>query len=125
MSRPKQAQTLNREKLFAAIERIMREAAARLGTQLPDWHSRAACAGTDPEIFYPGAPPDESLIKVAKLICNGDPEIGRPECPVKLECLADAMRNHDRHGIWGGMTYNERNQVRKAGYNLKARRRER
>lgn len=35
-----------------------------------------------------------------KQICNG--------CPVKMECLADALDNRIEFGVWGGMTERER-----------------
>jgi WhiB family redox-sensing transcriptional regulator len=36
----------------------------------------------------------------AKLICRG--------CPVRTECLADALDNRIEFGVWGGMTERER-----------------
>ena len=35
-----------------------------------------------------------------KQICGG--------CPVKMECLADALDNRIEFGVWGGMTERER-----------------
>jgi WhiB family redox-sensing transcriptional regulator len=122
MARPRSADAIGRERVYALVERIMR---GTLAEQLPNWQREAACVGTDPEIFYPVSAQDAqgdrakaqlALIKVAKTICNGDAEIGRPPCPVRLECLAYAMERHERHGIWGGMTHNERDQLRKTRY---------
>jgi WhiB family redox-sensing transcriptional regulator len=61
-----------------------------------DWPNRAACKGTDPdELFVQGAAQNR-----AKLVCRG--------CPVRTECLADALDNGIAFGIWGGMTERER-----------------
>jgi WhiB family redox-sensing transcriptional regulator len=61
-----------------------------------NWSERAACKGTDPdELFTQGAAQNR-----AKLICRG--------CPVRTECLADALDNGMEFGVWGGMTERER-----------------
>ena len=63
---------------------------------ITDWTTRAACKGTDPdELFVQGAAQNR-----AKLICRG--------CPVRTECLADALDNRIEFGVWGGMTERER-----------------
>src|SRR4051794_37463168 len=63
---------------------------------ITDWTTRAACKGTDPdELFVQGAAQNR-----AKLICRG--------CPVRTECLADALDNGIEFGVWGGMTERER-----------------
>jgi WhiB family redox-sensing transcriptional regulator len=61
-----------------------------------DWTSRAACRGSDPDaLFVQGAAQNR-----AKAICMG--------CPVRTECLADALDNRIEFGVWGGMTERER-----------------
>lgn len=78
-----------------------------------DWRARAACAGTpDPEMFFPvneagGNPVDARLIDAAKAVCNG--------CPVVAECLEWALDNRCTHGVWGGLTGEERARVIKRG----------
>ena len=63
---------------------------------ITDWTTRAACKGPDPdELFVQGAAQNR-----AKLICRG--------CPVRTECLADALDNGIEFGVWGGMTERER-----------------
>jgi hypothetical protein len=52
---------------------------------------------------------DES--EEAKKICNGTDD-GRP-CPLREQCLEFAVVNNERWGVWGGMTPDERAQVRK------------
>ena len=63
---------------------------------VPDWTSYAACKRRDPdELFVQGAAQNR-----AKTVCSG--------CPVKSECLADALDNRVEFGVWGGMTERER-----------------
>ncbi len=60
------------------------------------WSAQAACTETDPdEMFVQGAAQNR-----VKQICSG--------CPVKMECLADALDNRIEFGVWGGMTERER-----------------
>ena len=61
-----------------------------------DWPSQAACRGAEPdELFVQGAAQNR-----ARAVCMG--------CPVRTECLADALDNRVEFGIWGGMTERER-----------------
>lgn len=61
-----------------------------------DWANRAACRKCDPDaLFVQGAAQNR-----AKAICMG--------CPVRTECLADALDNRVEFGVWGGMTERER-----------------
>jgi WhiB family transcriptional regulator, redox-sensing transcriptional regulator len=75
-----------------------------MSTRNPLWHLNAACAGTDPEIFYPlDLGPDSAGVAAAKQICA--------VCPVRAQCLADVMGAEDparRWGISGGTTPAER-----------------
>jgi WhiB family redox-sensing transcriptional regulator len=68
------------------------------------WHLDAACAGVDPEVFYPlDLGPDSAGVAAAKQVCA--------VCPVRAECLADVMAAEDparRWGISGGTTPAER-----------------
>lgn len=61
-----------------------------------DWTMSAACRGMDPdELFVQGAAQNR-----AKSVCAA--------CPVRTECLADALDNRVEFGVWGGMTERER-----------------
>jgi WhiB family redox-sensing transcriptional regulator len=76
------------------------------------WHHEAECSGIeDPDIFYP--PRDKDLYKKiaeeAKEYCFGNGET-KP-CPVRLNCLWDAIRTEEAHGIWGGLSHRERNAL--------------
>jgi WhiB family transcriptional regulator, redox-sensing transcriptional regulator len=61
-----------------------------------DWTRRALCQGGKPDaLFVQGAAQNR-----AKAVCLG--------CPVRTECLADALDNRVEFGVWGGMTERER-----------------
>ena len=61
-----------------------------------DWASDASCRNAKPdELFVRGAEQNR-----AKAVCTG--------CPVRTECLAEALDNEIEWGVWGGMTERER-----------------
>ena len=61
-----------------------------------DWGARGACRSGNPDdLFVQGAAQNR-----AKTVCLG--------CPVRTECLADALDNRIEFGVWGGMTERER-----------------
>jgi WhiB family transcriptional regulator, redox-sensing transcriptional regulator len=64
-----------------------------------DWATLAQCKQSRPdELFVRGAAQNR-----AKTMCAG--------CPVKTECLAEALDNRIEWGVWGGMTERERRAV--------------
>ncbi len=74
---------------MAAVESAVRN-------WVEDWTIAAACRGMDPdELFVQGAAQNR-----AKTVCAA--------CPVRTECLADALDNRVEFGVWGGMTERER-----------------
>lgn len=79
------------------------------------WRENAKCRGMDTEMFYPPREKDtyKEIADKAKAICFG--KDGKPECPVRKECLTYAVDTDNIYGIWGGMSNRERNAlVRKA-----------
>src|SRR4051794_21848387 len=69
----------------------------------PEWHERAACAGSDVEFF----PPRGSDPRPAKALCAG--------CEVRGDCLDYAMEQGPTlKGVWGGMSARERRTVRRS-----------
>ncbi len=61
-----------------------------------EWVAWSACRTADPDVlFVTGA-----AQKRAKSVCLG--------CPVRTECLSDALDNRVEFGVWGGMTERER-----------------
>lgn len=69
---------------------------------LPTFLNRGtpACATADPETFY-GTPAEQAH---AKTVCLG--------CPLRDDCLADAIARGERFGVWGGLTTKERSKLK-------------
>jgi WhiB family redox-sensing transcriptional regulator len=67
-----------------------------------DWWTQAACLSADPELFFPisSAGPARAQVDAAKAICGG--------CEVRPECLSFAVATGQLHGVWGGMSADER-----------------
>ncbi|MFJ6775111.1 WhiB family transcriptional regulator [Kitasatospora sp. NPDC091257] len=61
-----------------------------------DWASEGACRDSDPDELFV----DASTQNRAKAVCSS--------CPVRTECLAEALDLRIEFGIWGGMTERER-----------------
>ena len=79
-----------------------------------NWRAEARCKDLvepEPEIFYP--PRDKALYKktadLAKAYCFGPN--GKTPCPVRTECLWEAVESDEQHGIWGGLSHRERNAL--------------
>ncbi len=76
-----------------------------------DWASRGACRTADPDtLFVQGAAQNR-----VKNVCMS--------CPVRTECLADALDNRIEFGVWGGMTERERRALLRRRPNVVSRRR--
>lgn len=67
----------------------------------PTWHADAACSA-DPEAMFPDT--NAARITYALAVCEG--------CPVRYECLADALRTGETaHGIRGGLLPEQRKAI--------------
>ncbi len=73
------------------------------------WQDRAACVGTDAELFFApdGERPDDRELREteAAAVCA--------QCPVRAQCLDYALANSIKHGIWGGLTKEGRSRERR------------
>ena len=67
-----------------------------------DWQFRALCAQTDPDLFFPDK---GGSVRTPKTVCA--------RCPVRAECLAFALKNDLRFGVWGGLSEGERRLLRR------------
>lgn len=72
----------------------------------PPWRLLAACQSTDPDLFFPVSSTGRSLVQAdeAKAVCA--------RCLVRRQCLSFALRTRQAHGIWGGLTEEERHELR-------------
>jgi WhiB family transcriptional regulator, redox-sensing transcriptional regulator len=68
----------------------------------PAWMAQAACAGSDPDMFFPQ--PGETTAE-AKAVCAA--------CPVRAQCADLAEQRHERFGIWGGLSERDRKRIRR------------
>jgi hypothetical protein len=73
------------------------------------WQRRAACCGTDLNLFFPGR---GETANPARRVCA--------RCPVREPCLDYALDQGITHGIWGGLTERDRRPLR-SRYAAKAR----
>ena len=63
------------------------------------WAAQALCASAPPDqLFVQGA-----AQRQVRNICFG--------CPVRIECLADALDSRASYGVWGGLTERERRAI--------------
>jgi WhiB family redox-sensing transcriptional regulator len=59
-----------------------------------DWRIRARCREIGTDVFYPESSEDTEMVDAAKSICE--------VCPVKPQCLEEALDTREVYGIWGG-----------------------
>lgn len=64
------------------------------------WRERAACAGRNPNLWFPEGGTPGPATREALATCTA--------CPVITDCLAHALEQPENHGIWGGTTETER-----------------
>ena len=67
---------------------------------MSDWRQDALCAQIDTDMFFPGK--GESTAD-AKRTCMA--------CPVRTQCLTEALANGERYGVWGGKSERERRRL--------------
>lgn len=69
---------------------------------MSDWREFAACFGMDADIFFVDQFGD---VSEAKRICA--------RCVVRQDCLDYALANHERWGVWGGLSPRDRRSERR------------
>lgn len=72
----------------------------------PDYWDEAVCATVDMDLFFPErAGKDQPKSQQVKAICAS--------CPIRAKCLQFALDENEQFGIWGGLSYRERLQLKK------------
>lgn len=74
---------------------------------VPDWRSMALCRDTDPSLFFPVGTTGLALdqIAAAKAVCM--------QCTARADCLDYALDTNQDSGVWGGLSEEERRQIRR------------
>lgn len=69
------------------------------------WHAHALCGEETAELFFPVGSTGSALrqIQQAKAFCH--------RCPVMQQCLNWSLDTQEPHGVWGGLSEEERNQL--------------
>lgn len=74
-----------------------------------NWQQRAACRTEDPALFFGPSgerqPEREVRERMAKFVCA--------RCPVRTDCLDYAVARREEHGVWGGLSEDERRSGRR------------
>lgn len=69
-----------------------------------EWVKQASCRDIDTSYFFPsGGNEGIQRTKDVQQICSS--------CPVRAECLTDALRAAVRHGLWGGISAKKRRNL--------------
>ena len=78
-----------------------------LGSADYEWRDGAICRDTDPELFFPVGTTGLAVVAIdhAKRVCS--------QCTVTQECLDFALDTNQDSGIWGGLSEEERRQIRR------------
>jgi WhiB family transcriptional regulator, redox-sensing transcriptional regulator len=72
-----------------------------------DWRLKALCAEEDPELFFPTGNTGPALLQIeeAKRVCR--------RCDVRDACLQWALEADQDHGVWGGLSEDERRALKR------------
>ncbi len=72
-----------------------------------DWRHRAACRAEDPDLFFPIGTTGLAVLQVeeARSVCR--------RCPVMDRCGQWALATGQEHGVWGGLSEDERRALKR------------
>lgn len=76
------------------------------------WATRAECLGEFEDLMFP-TDGDEAGLEAARQVCH--------RCPVRENCLSEALARGEKHGVWGGTTEDERRSMRRREANQRYR----
>ncbi|WP_371174633.1 WhiB family transcriptional regulator [Buchananella felis] len=66
------------------------------------WTVAAACSGLEPDALFVAGREQRRMRDVCA------------DCPVRVQCLADALQSGSMFGVWGGLTERERRALMRA-----------
>jgi WhiB family redox-sensing transcriptional regulator len=71
------------------------------------WRNRSACLDEDPELFFPIGNTHPAFLQAeeAKIVCR--------RCEVLQTCLAWAVESGQDTGVWGGLSADERQALKR------------
>ena len=80
-----------------------------------DWRHRAACLTEDPELFFPVGNTGPALMQIAeaKKVCR--------RCVVRETWLQWALDAGQDHGVWGGLSEDERRSMKRRAARMRVR----
>lgn len=90
--------------------RLAKEKWDELSQAIDDAPVVVPCTNTDPDVWFSDRDSMDvhssaSTIRTAKALCK--------MCPVKTLCLEYAILNDEQHGIWGGLSTQDRRKLKK------------
>ncbi|MEU0119083.1 WhiB family transcriptional regulator [Streptomyces bobili] len=93
-------------KMRVSVAVVRSHAYAPVSTDVPD-RPRPACAGEDPELFFPIGDTGPALLQIeeAKAVCR--------RCPLIESCLQGALERGEAAGVWGGLSEKERRSLKR------------
>jgi WhiB family redox-sensing transcriptional regulator len=79
-----------------------------------DWRHHAACQDEDPELFFPIGNTGPALVQIeeARAVCR--------RCPVLEPCLQWALDSGQDAGVWGGLSEDERRELKRRTTRVRA-----
>jgi WhiB family redox-sensing transcriptional regulator len=95
-------------KALATGQTVLPKAQNRTGRSVRmDWRHRSACLDEDPELFFPIGNTGPAILQIeeAKVVCR--------RCDVREQCLQWALESGQDHGVWGGLSEDERRTLKR------------
>jgi len=68
-----------------------------------EWMASAVCSQIGGDMWF-AEKSEWATVVQAKILCR--------QCPVRTQCLAYAMENNERFGVWGGLSPRQRRRLK-------------
>lgn len=80
-----------------------------------NWRALGACTQEDPDLFFPIGSTGPALLQIeeAKAACR--------RCPVVEICGTWALESGEKHGVWGGMSEEDRRRTKRRAASQRSR----